>query len=116
MLLRARHYATAQPIDLSCAGGTIQAVAPASAGPADRATAWVAPPLFHPRINGADRHSFISPARTPDAVRHVVDVCRGHGIGGLCPTLVTAGFDALAHGMATLRRARDDDPVIRHAV
>jgi N-acetylglucosamine-6-phosphate deacetylase len=53
---------------------------------------------------------------TPDTVRHVVDVCRRHGIGALCPTLVTNSFEALHHGMATLRQACAMDPDIAAAI
>jgi N-acetylglucosamine-6-phosphate deacetylase len=49
-------------------------------------------------------------------VRHVVGVCRQHGIGGLCPTLVTNDFEALRHGMSVIRRACENDPAIAHAV
>src|SRR5205823_6564958 len=47
---------------------------------------------------------------TADEVRRVADVCRAHGAGAFCPTLITAGADALAHGFATLARACDADP------
>jgi N-acetylglucosamine-6-phosphate deacetylase len=36
-------------------------------------------------------------------------VCREHGIGDFCPTLITNGFDALRHGFATLAKALDID-------
>jgi N-acetylglucosamine-6-phosphate deacetylase len=49
-------------------------------------------------------------------VRHVVEVCRRHGIAGLCPTLVTNSFAALFHGMTTLRQACESDSVVAAAV
>jgi N-acetylglucosamine-6-phosphate deacetylase len=87
---------------------------PASAAAAD--IPWIAPALFDLQINGCDNHGFSSEKLTRDSVRHIVDVCRRHGIGGLCPTLVTNSFEALAHGMATLRQAREADNVIAAAV
>jgi N-acetylglucosamine-6-phosphate deacetylase len=76
----------------------------------------VAPAFFDLQINGCDGHSFNSEALTPQTVRHVMDVCRRHGIGSLCPTLVTNSFAALAHGMATIRQARAGDAELARAI
>jgi hypothetical protein len=43
-------------------------------------------------------------------------VCRQHGIGSLCPTLVTASTEALLHGFRTLRRACETDSNLAHAL
>lgn len=114
MHLHARHYATGQAIDITCAAGRIASITPATG--ASSADGWIAPALFDLQINGCDGHSFNSERLTTDSVRHVVNVCRKHGIGALCPTLVTNGFEALAHGMTTLRQACESDPVIAAAV
>ncbi len=106
MRFTARHYATGEPVAVAVENGAIAAVAP-SADPPD---GWVAPAFFDPQINGCHGISFNSPALTADGVRHVADVCRAHGIGGFCPTLVTGAFDALRHGFATLAAARRADP------
>src|SRR5262245_51588980 len=116
MRIRARHYATGEPVDVVCEGGTIRSVGPPSAAPADREAGWVAPALFDLQINGCDGHSFNSERLTVESVRHVVAVCRRHGIGGLCPTLVTNAHAALAHGLAVLRRACETDEVVARAV
>jgi N-acetylglucosamine-6-phosphate deacetylase len=116
MLLRARHYATGQPIDVDCAAGLIRALGPAGAAPADREAGWVAPALFDLQINGCAGRSFNSPHLTGDDVRQVVSVCRQHGIAGLCPTLVTAPAEALRHGFATLRRTCESDADVARAV
>ncbi len=115
MRIRARHYATGQPVDVTC-NGTITAIEPAGSAPVDRQAGWVAPALFDLQINGCDGHGFSSAQLNIDSVRHVVDVCRKHGIGGLCPTLVTNSFEALAHGMSVLRKACESDRVIARAV
>ena len=112
MLLRARHYATGEPVEITGADGRITAVTP-SPTPSPE---WVAPALFDLQINGCDGHSFNSERLTPDTVRHVVTVCRRHGVGQLCPTLITNAFAPLAHGMATIRRACETDAEIAAAV
>lgn len=116
MRIRARHYATDEPIELTCDGGTITALGPPSALPADHEAGWVAPAFFDLQINGCDGRGFSSERLSVEDVRHVVAVCRRHGIAGLCPTLVTNSFAALSHGMATLRRAVEADPVVGRAV
>ena len=105
MILHARHYATGLPVAVTVEAGRIAAVAASDESP----TVWIAPAFFDPQINGCLGISFNSPALTPEQVRAVSDVCRGHGIGAFCPTLITAGFDALAHGFSTLAQALDSD-------
>jgi N-acetylglucosamine-6-phosphate deacetylase len=116
MRIRARHYATGQPVEILWEDGRIGALGPPSPQPADAEAGWVAPALFDLQINGCDGHSFSAEDLTPDAVRHVVTACRAHGIASFCPTLVTNSFAALAHGLRTLRRACETDPAVAHAV
>lgn len=109
MSIRARHYATGELIELTCADGRIQSVRAVESQDGE-AVDWIAPALFDLQINGCDGHSFNSPRLTVEQVRHVVQVCHRHGIGALCPTLVTNSFAALQHGFTTLRQACDSDP------
>jgi N-acetylglucosamine-6-phosphate deacetylase len=116
MRLRARHYATGQLVDVVCAGGLIKSVgAPEPARP-DREAGWIAPALFDLQINGCDGHSFNSRRLTRDNIGHVVNVCRKHGIGGLCPTLITASREDLEHGLATISRACAEDKDLHRAL
>jgi N-acetylglucosamine-6-phosphate deacetylase len=105
MIVHARHYATGRPVAVTVEGGRIRSVADSDQDP----TRWVAPAFFDPQINGCLGISFNSPALTPDQVRTVAGVCRAHGIGGFCPTLITAGFEPLRHGFTTLAKALDAD-------
>jgi N-acetylglucosamine-6-phosphate deacetylase len=114
--LRARDYRTGKLIDVLCDKGVIQDITPPALMPADFESGWIAPPLFDLQINGCDGISFNSERLRPEDVRHVVDVCRQHGIAGLCPTLVTNSFEALRHGFTTLRQARGEDPAVSDAV
>src|SRR5438105_14499226 len=99
MRLRARHYATGQLVDVVRDAGRIHSVAAADLSVTEtRSAGWIAPALFDLQINGCEGHSFNSPNLTDDAVRKVVAVCRRHGIGGLCPTLITGPAEALHHG------------------
>lgn len=116
MLLRARHYATGQLVEMLWAAGHIEAMRTVTGWRPDGETPWVAPALFDLQINGCQGRNFSSMTLTSEEVRHVVDVCREHGIAGFLPTLVTNSFDALMHGFTTVRQACDIDPVVAHAV
>jgi N-acetylglucosamine-6-phosphate deacetylase len=105
MIYHARHFATGQPIAVSIGDGRIASVAPSDRSPHQ----WLAPAFFDPQINGCLGISFNSPELTTEQVRTVADVCRGHGMGAFCPTLITNSFEALRHGFATLSRALEQD-------
>jgi N-acetylglucosamine-6-phosphate deacetylase len=114
--LRARHYASGERLDIVCANGRITALTAAGDGPVDREAGWVAPALFDLQINGCDGISFNSPHLTDENIRHVVCICRRHGIGALCPTLVTNSREALLHGFSTLRRACETGADLARAI
>ena len=118
MLLRARHYATGELLDLRCANGRIAEITsvPYTPHPVLSADYFVAPALFDLQINGCGGHSFNSESLTLDAIFEVVRTCRRHGIGSFCATLVTNSANALLHGFRTLRKACDDDPALARAI
>jgi N-acetylglucosamine-6-phosphate deacetylase len=116
MRIRARHYATSQPVDVLCDGPLIRGVEPPSGQRPDLEAPWVAPALFDLQINGCAGRSFSSTRLTVEDVRQVVGTCRAHGISGLCPTLVTNSAEALAHGFSTLARACASDPALDRAL
>ena len=116
MRLRGRHYATGETVEVVCSSGVITSVGPPTIARADLEAGWIAPALFDLQVNGCDGHSFNSERLTPDSVRHVVTVCRRHGIAALLPTLVTNSFAALRHGMATLRSACEQDRDLANAL
>lgn len=116
MLLHARHYVTGDPVAITCEGDRISSIISALGHPVTPSLPWVAPALFDLQINGCDGHSFVSESLNADSIRQVIAVCRRHGIGGLCPTLITNSFAALFHGMTTIRQACASDPAIARAM
>ena len=108
MRIHARHYATGRPIELAIAASRIASVTEPSGSP-DLTADWVAPSFFDIQVNGCLGISFNSDTLTADDVRSVADVCRRHGVGGFCPTLITASTEALTHGFGTLARLCDND-------
>jgi N-acetylglucosamine-6-phosphate deacetylase len=116
MRLRARHYRTAQPLDILCEHGKIVRVEPAGQEPVDAEAEWVAPAFCDVQINGCEGISFNSETLTQKQIRQVVATCQRHGIAQLLPTLVTGSFDALMHGFTTIREACAEDPVLAQAI
>src|SRR5262245_60811994 len=116
MRIRARHYVTGQLVDVAVADGIIQSIGPPTPTPADRQAGWIAPALFDLQINGADGRSFNSGRLTHDEIRHVVDVCRRHGIGALCPTLITASRENFVQGLSAIRAACAADRDLDRAI
>ena len=116
MRIRARHYATGELLDLVCEGGVIQSVESHSQAVPIFEAGWVAPAFFDLQINGCLGKAFSSPGLTIDDVRKVVDVCRGHGIVELLPTVITNSLAVLTHGLATLRQAREQDNALARAM
>jgi N-acetylglucosamine-6-phosphate deacetylase len=116
--IRARHYATGDQVDVVCTRGKISEIDELF-GPRqtpDVEAGFVAPALFDLQINGCDGRGFSSPKLTSQDVLHVINVCRSHGIGALCPTLITNSFDALVHGFKTLARSCDADEAVAAAL
>jgi N-acetylglucosamine-6-phosphate deacetylase len=116
VLLRARHSATGELIDVRYEAGTIVSIGPLGWEPAIDHFEWVAPAFFDLQINGCHGISFNSPTLTTEQVGRVVAECRHHGLAGLLPTLVTNSFDALAHGFRTLSRGIESDSAVAIAV
>jgi N-acetylglucosamine-6-phosphate deacetylase len=112
MLLRARHYRTAEPLAIDCEQGKIVRIEPTTGDNLP----WIAPAFCDVQINGCGGISFNSESLSHTLIRGVVEICRRHGIAQLMPTLVTGCFDALMHGFRTIREACDQDPVLAQAI
>ena len=66
-------------------------------------------PCLTCRSTAATAGSFNSERLTVDDVRRVAGICRRHGIGSFCPTLVTNASSALLAALNTLRKACEGD-------
>jgi N-acetylglucosamine-6-phosphate deacetylase len=113
MQITARHYRTNQAIAVRCEDGKIARIEPA---PADAALPWVAPAFCDVQVNGCDQISFNASTLTQEQIRHVVSVCRRHGISQLLPTLVTGSAEAFLHGFRTIRAACNADAELARAI
>jgi N-acetylglucosamine-6-phosphate deacetylase len=116
MILRGRHYATEEMIDVILEKGEIRQVAPAGTHRPDHEAGWLAPAWFDLQINGCQGLGFSSEKLDHAAVVGIVRTCREHGIGAICPTLVTNSFEALRHGFSTLSQVCDSDRSLAKAL
>jgi N-acetylglucosamine-6-phosphate deacetylase len=113
---QARRYDTGEPVRVSISGGTIAAIEPA--WPAQTIADWpfVAPGLFDLQVNGYGGVWFSNSSLTPEKVLEAVIPYFAHGVTRLCPTLITASFQAFAAGFAAIRKACEEHPWLDHVV
>ncbi|MCU0702618.1 MAG: N-acetylglucosamine-6-phosphate deacetylase [Fimbriiglobus sp.] len=112
MLIHARHFATGQSIAVSSDAGRVVSITDSANTP----DGWIAPAFFDIQINGGHGLGFTNPALTPDHVRTIADLCRTHGIGGFCPTVITAALDTQLHAFRTLHIAAERDPELDNRI
>ncbi|MDB5389861.1 MAG: nagA [Planctomycetaceae bacterium] len=111
-----RRYDTGELCAIHIEHGLIQHVVPAWT--TGRATDWpfVAPGLFDIQINGHSGIWYSHAGLTSNQVLQTLTAYFAHGVTRLCPTLITAGHDALAAGFAALREACEQVPWAGHMV
>jgi N-acetylglucosamine-6-phosphate deacetylase len=115
MRIRARHYATGQPVEVVWEAGVVQSVDPPGSARADLEAGWIAPALFDLQINGALGVAFTSDRLSPQHVIRVTDVVRERGVAAFCPTVITHSFSTMAHALRTIRAACEATPEIEQA-
>jgi N-acetylglucosamine-6-phosphate deacetylase len=106
MRIQGRHYRTGQICEIVWQDGHISAIGAPGPLPPDVRAGWISPALFDLQINGGGGVNFSSSQLKSEDVFRVVDLCRVHGIGGFCPTLITQSEDVLSHALQVLCQAR----------
>lgn len=103
--VQARRYDTSEPVSIEIADGRITRIVPA--WPTGTVDDWplVAPAFFDLQINGHGGTWFSSDSLTADDVIRTLEPHFAFGITRLCPTLITASFEALATGFAAIDEA-----------
>ncbi len=111
MKLLGRRYDTDEPICLEIAQGKIARTVSCSTGEFPEARwPWIAPGLFDIQVNGYGGQEFSSSDLTPDEVGAIVRGYAPFGLTRCCPTLTTASFEVLQHGLKTIAAACDASP------
>ena len=112
--VRARHYATGQPVALAWHQGVIDRVEPAAqAGDADT---WIAPALVDLQVNGFAGVDFQRDDLTMEELLAAVRGLRAAGCTRFLPTLITDEWPRLMRRLKLLRELRAASPDLQRAI
>ncbi|MBI5397514.1 MAG: amidohydrolase family protein [Verrucomicrobia bacterium] len=112
MLVRGKHYATGQVVDVhvNADAGVIEVVAPLDASRAadlGGGNEFVAPGFFDIQVNGFAGVDFQNPALTADDLAHATREQLRHGTTQYLATVVTGSHDEIIARLKALARALD---------
>ena len=121
MLVRGKHYATGQVIDVhvNTETGIIESVAPLDAARAPDLGAgneFVAPGFFDIQVNGFAGVDFQNPAITADDLAYATREQLRHGTTQFLATVVTGSHDEIIARLRALAHALDERPQLSSAV
>lgn len=117
MKIRAIHFETRQPIDITIDGPLIASITPVECPETEvAALPYVAPGFFDIQVNGYAGSWFSSPHLTVQQVADTTQALVNRGIAQFFPTLITASFEALHHGFTTLQKACGSVPLVNDCV
>ncbi|MFO0890080.1 MAG: amidohydrolase family protein [Isosphaeraceae bacterium] len=117
MHVTARHFASGDRVRIEVEGDRIASIRRIDEGPAGPGEEhWVAPAFWDIQLNGRWGYSFSGEDLTIDRVIEVVLAQRPLGTARLCPTLITAGAEALRHGVATIAAVCEREPEVARMV
>lgn len=112
--IHAWHYGTRQPVQLDCDHGTITALTPATAAPAENV--WLAPTLVDLQVNGYGGVDFQQDDLRAEDLLSAVRQLRRDGAGRFLLTLVTDDWPRLTARFRHLKKLRDASPELRNAI
>lgn len=121
MLVRGKHYATGQVVDIhvNAEAGAIEAVAPLDPSQSPDlggGNEFVAPGFFDIQVNGFAGVDFQNPALTADDLAFATREQLRHGTTQFLATIVTGSRDEMVARLKAVARALDDRPQLAHAV
>ncbi len=101
--LLARHFATGEWVRVAVKDRLIASLEPAD-GPGTYSPddEWVAPAFWDIQLNGRWGVSYSDPELRAEQVAEIVRAQAALGTGRLCPTLITAPFEAFRHGLEAI--------------
>src|SRR5258708_10716918 len=112
--IRARHYATGQPVRVGWRQGMINQVEADAAPPAR--DLWLAPALVDLQINGFAGVDFQRDGLTVEEALIAARALRAAACGRFFVTLVTDEWPKLVQRLKRLRQLRDGNEELRHAI
>lgn len=116
-IIAARRYDTLQPTRITLRDGRIASVQPFEISLDESCELpIVAPGLCDIQVNGFKGIWFSSETLTTDEVETVIHSYLECGVTQCLPTLITNSADALEHGLATIRAARNRSPLLSQVI
>jgi N-acetylglucosamine-6-phosphate deacetylase len=119
-VIRGRLEPGGQVRDIQVAGGRIAGIVPPAEPPAGgltgEVTCIVSEAFFDLQVNGFAGVDFNGPGFTSEELLRATQAMWAHGVGRFLPTVITASVEAMARSLATIRRAREDTPVLARAI
>ena len=113
----ARRYDTGAAVQISIREDRIASILPIDLPAVDREDLpFVGPGLFDLQVNGAKGIWFSSETLTVDDVEQVIQIYLQQGITRCLPTLITNSFEAIEHGLQTIRAACERNDLVRRVV
>ncbi len=107
--LLGKDYLSGKPVLVEIKRGLIRRVRESPHTP----QLWIAPALVDLHINGFGGHAVNGPDATPDSIASLVQSQWEHGVGALCPTVVTAAPEAMLASLACVSEACRDPRIER---
>lgn len=107
------HYATRDPIEITCAGGTITSIRHA---PTDPPNQWLAPALVDVQVNGYGGVDFQNDAINRNDLELAAHQLRRDGCSRFLLTLVTDTWPRLTRRLQRLRAIRSESSLLSSAI
>lgn len=111
----ARYYDTNEALTIEVRDGRIAQISQAKTQ-TDESLPIIIPGFVDLQINGFGGTEFSSLQVTPQRVAEITQRMRADGVTRYCPTVTTASFEILAHGMRTIAAACEQSETVRKAV
>ncbi|MBI3875291.1 MAG: N-acetylglucosamine-6-phosphate deacetylase, partial [Verrucomicrobia bacterium] len=112
--LRARHYATGQPMKLLWENGRVVSLDPMNRPPKENL--WLAPALFDPQVNGYGGVDFQQDGLTLEQLLSAARQLRRDGCARFLFTLVTDEWPKLIARVRRARQLRDQSDELRRSL
>ncbi len=113
----ARDYRSGLPVQITIDEGKIASLNSVSISDSDPGVLpFVGPGLFDIQVNGYSGLWFGSEQLTVDETVQIVQALADCGIARCFPTIITSSFEAMQHGLQTLKKAVEQSDVVRRVV
>ncbi len=112
-----RHYQSRVAVRIEISQGKIASVCEVTEEANRRQPLpWIAPGFVDLQINGYGGQEFNSPDLTRERVAQIASQQATFGITQFCPTVTTAGFETIVHGLRTIVEACESFSDVAHSV